>query len=144
MSFFGHYKTYIFAFFADNVTILQNTVVNFRNNWQEANAHWGYNNRYIEDDDICHGTINCIQQGYKKLTNPNLWIQKYYSWYFFEAKNIHSNFTNLQNPLQFHTTSNSATDAILSPFLHESSMRILEKYFYCFNHRRSFANVRCS
>ena len=32
MSFFGHYKTYIFAFFADNVTILQNTVVNFRNN----------------------------------------------------------------------------------------------------------------
>ena len=27
-----HYKTYIFAFFADNVTILQNTVVNFRNN----------------------------------------------------------------------------------------------------------------
>ena len=40
------------------------TVVNFRNNIQGANAQ--RHNRDITIDiydDICHGTINCIQEG---------------------------------------------------------------------------------
>ena len=51
------------------------TVVNFRNNWKEAIAQ-PVDNRDITIDiynnnDICHGTINCIQYKDDKKINSN-------------------------------------------------------------------------